>query len=339
MNNSTQYVGLQSISFETPAYIKEYYSIVGKKEGEGPLGKYFSHVESDDMFGCSTWEEAESTLQTETVGCLLHKSNLEPHSIRYAFAGDLLGQLMATSFGLKKYNIPLFGLYGACSTFGEAMSLGSMAISAGYADTVLSLASSHYASAEKTFRFPLDYGSQLKACATRTVTGCGAVILSKDSGIAKITGITPGRIVDYGLKEKDNMGACMAPAAADTIYHNLSDFGRAPEHYDKIITGDLGYVGQTVLFDLLRLKGYDISKVHMDCGIEIFDSTNQSTNSGGSGCGCSASTFCGYILEQIKARKWKRILFVPTGALVSPVSANEGNSIPGIAHGVVIEGI
>jgi stage V sporulation protein AD len=339
MNNSTQYVGLQSISFETPAYIKEYYSIVGKKEGEGPLGKYFSHVESDDMFGCSTWEEAESTLQTETVGCLLHKSNLEPHSIRYAFAGDLLGQLMATSFGLKKYNIPLFGLYGACSTFGEAMSLGSMTISAGYADTVLSLASSHYASAEKTFRFPLDYGSQLKACATRTVTGCGAVILSKDSGIAKITGITPGRIVDYGLKEKDNMGACMAPAAADTIYHNLSDFGRAPEHYDKIITGDLGYVGQTVLFDLLRLKGYDISKVHMDCGIEIFDNTNQSTNSGGSGCGCSASTFCGYILEQIKARKWKRILFVPTGALVSPVSANEGNSIPGIAHGVVIEGI
>ena len=339
MNDNTQYIGMQSISLANPAYIKEYYPVVGKKEVEGPLGKYFSQIETDDMFGCSSWEEAESALQTETVKGLLHKSNLEPHSVRYTFAGDLLGQLMATSFGLKSFNIPLFGLYGACSTMGEAISLGAMTVSAGYADTVLSLASSHFASAEKTFRFPLDYGSQLKSCATRTVTGCGAVIIGKDSGIAKITGVTPGRIVDYGCKEKDNMGACMAPAAADTIYHNLSDFGRTPEHYDKIITGDLGYVGQTVLFDLLRIKGYDISKVHMDCGIEIFDSSTQNTNSGGSGCGCSASTFCGYILEQLKARKWRRILFVPTGALLSPVSANEGNSIPGIAHGVVIESV
>lgn len=339
MSDNTQYIGLQSISFKSPAYIKEYYSIVGKKEGQGPLGKCFGHIESDDMFGCNTWEEAESTLQTETVNSLLHKAKLESNSIRYAFAGDLLGQLMATSFGLKSFDIPLFGLYGACSTMGEAICLGAMTVSAGYSDNVLSLASSHYASAEKTFRFPLGYGSQTKSCATRTVTGCGAVIINNNSGIAKITGITPGKIVDYGCKEKDNMGACMAPAAADTIFQNLSDFGRSPEHYDKIITGDLGYVGQTVLFDLLKLKGYDISKVHMDCGIEIFDSANQNTNSGGSGCGCSASTLCGYILDQVKNRKWKRILFVPTGALVSPVSANEGNSIPGIAHGVVIEAV
>ncbi|MBQ5917238.1 MAG: stage V sporulation protein AD [Lachnospiraceae bacterium] len=339
MDKNNSCIGLQSLVFNNPAYIQEYYSIAGKKEGEGPLGKYFSHIESDDMFGSNTWEEAESSLQAETVQCLLHKAKLEPSDLRYAFAGDLLGQLMATSFGLESYNVPLFGLYGACSTMGEAISLASMTVSAGYADKVLALASSHYASAEKTFRFPLGYGSQTKSCATRTVTGCGAVIISADKGIAKITGLTTGKIVDYGIKEKDNMGACMAPAAADTIFHNLTDFGRSPEHYDKIITGDLGYVGQSVLFDLLKVKGYDISKVHMDCGIEIFDSSNQHTNSGGSGCGCSASTLCGYILDQIKERKWRRILFVPTGALVSPVSFNEGNSIPGIAHGVIIEAV
>ena len=339
MKNNSQAIGSQSIRFDNPAYIQEFYSIVGKKEGQGPLGKYFSYIESDDMFGSTTWEEAESTLQTQTVQCLLHKAGLEPSSIRYAFAGDLLGQLMATSFGLTTYNFPLFGLYGACSTMGEALSLGAMSIAAGYAHKVLSLASSHYASAEKTFRFPLGYGSQTKSCATRTVTGCGAIILSSETGLAKITGITTGKVVDYGLKEKDNMGACMAPAAADTIYHHLTDFEYSPEHFDKIITGDLGYVGQTILFDLLKAKGFDISKVHMDCGIEIFDRDNQHTNSGGSGCGCSASTLCGYILKQIKDNKWRRILFVPTGALVSPVSANEGNSIPGIAHGVVIEAV
>lgn len=339
MENNKTAIGLQSIAFTNPAYIQEYYSIVGKKEGQGPLGKYFGHVESDDMFGSNTWEEAESSLQAETVQSLLHKAKLEPSSLRYAFAGDLLGQLMATSFGLIDYNVPLFGLYGACSTMGEALSLASMTVSAGYADKVLALASSHYASAEKTFRFPLGYGSQTKSCSSRTVTGCGAVIINSKKGIAKITGITTGRLVDYGIKAKDNMGACMAPAAADTIYNNLTDFGRTPEHYDKIITGDLGYVGQNALFDILKVKGYDISKVHMDCGIEIFDSSNQHTNSGGSGCGCSASTLCGYILQQIKDRRWRRILFVPTGALLSPVSANEGNTIPGIAHGVVIESV
>ena len=339
MNKSTLYIGQQSIQFDNPVYIKDYYSIVGKKEGQGPLGKYFSHIESDDMFGTNNWEAAESSLQAQTVQCLLHKAKLDSSSIRYVFAGDLLGQLMATSFGIIDYNIPLFGLYGACSTMGEALSLGAMTISAGYAERILALSSSHFASAEKTFRFPLGYGSQTKASATRTVTGCGAVILSTEQSFAKISGITTGKLIDFGQKAKDNMGACMAPAAADTIFHNLTDFGRTPTHYDKIITGDLGYVGQTALFDLLQAKGYDITKVHMDCGIEIFNSDNQHTNSGGSGCGCAASTLCSYILTQIKEKKWRRILFVPTGALVSPVSSNEGNSIPSIAHGVVIEAV
>lgn len=337
MNENKQFTGRQSISFYKPPYIQGYTSVVGKKEGDGPLGKYFDQIETDDMLGCESWEEAESALQAETVQMLLHKTGLEPSSVRYAFAGDLLGQLMATSFGLENYNIPLFGLYGACSTMGEALSLAAMTVAGGYADKVLALASSHFASAEKTFRFPLGYGSQRKFCATWTVTGCGALIIGSDRGAARITGITTGKIVDYGLKEKDNMGACMAPAAADTIFNNLSDFNRSPDHYDKIITGDLGYVGQTILLDILKAKGYDISNVHMDCGIEMFDMNTQSTNAGGSGCGCSAATLCGYILNQIEKKVWKRVLFVPTGALLSPVSANEGNSIPGIAHGVVIE--
>lgn len=337
--NNKQYIGRQSISFANGPYIHAYTSIVGKKEGEGPLGKYFSKIVEDDFFGRNTWEDAESTLQGETVKLLLNRSGVSASDIRYVFAGDLLGQLMATSFGLAEYNIPLFGIYGACSTMGEALSLASMTIAGGYADRVLALASSHFASAEKTFRFPLGYGSQRKFCATWTVTGCGAILLDSSSGSARITGITTGRITDYGLKEKDNMGACMAPAAADTIYNHLSDFDRSPDYYDKIITGDLGYVGQTILLDILKTKGYDISNVHMDCGIEIFDINTQDTNAGGSGCGCSASTLCSYILNQIEKRIWKRVLFVPTGALLSPVSANEGQSIPGIAHGVVIEAV
>lgn len=337
--NIKQFIGRQSISFSSGPYIHAYASIVGKKEGEGPLGKYFTKVVEDDFFGSNTWEEAESALQAETVKLLLNRSGVSSSDIRYAFAGDLLGQLMATSFGLADYNIPLFGIYGACSTMGEALSLAAMTIAGGYAERVLALASSHYASAEKTFRFPLGYGSQRKFCATWTVTGCGAIILDSSSGAARITGVTTGRITDYGLKEKDNMGACMAPAAADTIYNHLSDFDRAPDYYDKIITGDLGYVGQTILIDIMKTKGYDISKVHMDCGIEIFDMDSQATNAGGSGCGCSASTLCSYILAQIEKRAWKRVLFVPTGALLSPISANEGNSIPGIAHAVVIEAV
>ena len=339
MNNNNQSVGVQSIKFSTPPYIQHYASVVGQKEGDGPLGSHFDIVEQDNMFGKNNWEEAESALQAKTVQFLLQKANLTPKDVRYAFAGDLLGQLMATSFGLESYNIPLFGLYGACSTMGEGLSLASMTVGGGYADKVLSLASSHFASAEKTFRFPLGYGSQRKFCATYTVTGCGALIVGADSGIAKVTGITTGRIVDYGYKEKDNMGACMAPAAADTIYNNLNDFGVNPNHYDRIITGDLGYVGQTILIDILKTKGYDISGVHMDCGIEMFDKDTQDTNAGGSGCGCSASTLCGYILGQIEKKIWNRVLFVPTGALLSPVSANEGNSVPGIAHGVVIESV
>ncbi len=333
------FLGQASIKYKEDVFIQGYGSVVGQKEGEGPLGSLFDEVVTDPNFGGENWEDAESKLQEKIANTAIKNSGLETKDIRYIFAGDLLGQLIATSFGLKNLNIPLFGLYGACSTMGESISLGSMCISGGYAEHVLCMTSSHFASAEKSFRFPLGYGTQRKFSATWTVTGGGGVVLGKSGGTAKVTGITTGKIVDYGYKDKENMGACMAPAAADTIYTHLQDFETSPEEYDKIITGDLGYIGQTILLDLLDEKGYRIEKNHMDCGLEIFDSEAQDTHAGASGCGCSASVLCSLILGNIGKKTWKKVLFVPTGALFSPVSSNEGQSIPGIAHAVVIEAV
>ena len=244
---------------------------------------------------------------------------------------------MATSFGLQSFEIPLFGLYGACSTAGESLALAAMTVAAGYADVVGAVTSSHFASAEKQFRFPLEYANQRPLSATWTVTGSGAYVLSTQRTHVKISGITTGKIVDYGIHDSLNMGAAMAPAAADTIAAHFADFGSKPEEYDRIITGDLGTVGQEILFDLLKKKGYDIENNHSDCGIEIFDAKEQDTDAGGSGCGCSASVLAGYILPKIACGDWKRVLFVPTGALMSKVSFYEGNSVPGIAQGVVLE--
>ncbi len=330
-------IGKQSLQFAEAPYIVSSASIVGKKEGEGPLGKLFDVVGDDDKFGQDTWEEAESTLQKEAFQMAVGKAGLKPQDIRYLFSGDLLGQTIATSFGLMDYQVPLFGLYGACSTCGEALSLGAMCVAAGYADHVVSMTSSHFASAEKQFRFPLEYANQRPLSATWTVTGSGAYVLGKQRSKARITGITTGKIVDYGIKDSMNMGAAMAPAAADVICQSLSDFGRRPEDYDKIITGDLGIVGQEILWDLARQNGYDISSVHTDCGIEIYDAKKQGTGAGGSGCGCSAVTLSAHFLPKVETGQWQRILFVPTGALLSTVSFNEGMTVPGIAHAVVIE--
>ena len=233
--------------------------------------------------------------------------------------------------------LPLFGLYGACSTSGESMMLGAMCVAAGYAEQVLTMTSSHFASAEKQFRFPLGYGSQRPQSATWTVTGSGAFILGKKHAHARITGVTTGKIVDYGIRDSMNMGAAMAPAACDVICQNFEDFHRSPSDYDRIITGDLGYVGQEILIKLVQDQGYDISEIHSDCGIEIFDAETQNTQSGGSGCGCAATTLSAYFLPKLLRGEWKRILFVPTGALLSTVSFNEGQNVPGIAHAVVIE--
>ncbi|MBQ8278985.1 MAG: stage V sporulation protein AD [Roseburia sp.] len=330
-------IGKQSLQFEAAPYIISSANIVGTKEGQGPLKDCFDIIGGDDNFGQNTWEEAESTLQKEAVTMAIGKAKKKPEDIRYLFAGDLLGQTIASSFGLMDFKVPLFGLYGACSTCGESLSLGAMCVAAGYANLVVAVTSSHFASAEKQFRFPLEYANQRPMSATWTVTGSGAFVLGKEKAKAKITGITTGVIEDYGIKDSMNMGAAMAPAARSVIRQHFLDFGRKPEDFDLIITGDLGIVGQEILLKLLKDDGYDISQVHRDCGIEIYDGKTQGTGAGGSGCGCSAVTLSAYYLKQIEEGALKRILFVPTGALLSTVSFNEGMSVPGIAHAVVIE--
>lgn len=335
-------LGAQSVVLPVPVYIRDSASVVGKKEGEGPLSLLFDMIGEDDMFGCESWEDAESSLQKDAVYLALGKAKLKASDMKYIFAGDLLGQSIATSFGIMSFDIPLLGVYGACSTCGESLSLGAMAVAGGYAENVICVTSSHFASAEKEFRFPLGYGNQRPLSATWTVTGSGAFVLSSQMGEksrAVITGITSGKIVDFGMKDSMNMGACMAPAAAAVIEQHFIDWDRQPEDYDKIITGDLGTVGQKALIDLLRDKGYDISEKHMDCGLEIYDGKSQDTHAGGSGCGCSAVTLSAYILKQLEEKNWNRVLFVPTGALLSKTSFNEGQTIPGIAHGVVIESV
>lgn len=345
-------IGQNSVRLGTKVRIMESASVVGKKEGEGPLGVLFDRVEEDPMFGCNTWEEAESALQKEAVELTLQKAGILPEQIDYMYAGDLLGQGMATSFGLKEFQIPHFGIYGACSTCGEALCLGAMSIAGGFAAKVLCVTSSHFASAEKEFRYPLAYGNQRPLSATWTVTGGAAFLLGEatvgqkvcgggEQGKApvSVTGFTIGQITDYGVKDSMNMGACMAPAAARTIVSHFRDFGVGPQDYDKIITGDLGQVGQRILWDLMAEKGYDLSRVHTDCGIEIYDSKTQDTHAGGSGCGCCAVTLSAYIMKMLREKVWRKVLFVPTGALLSKTSFNEGKSVPSIAHAVVLEAI
>ena len=331
--------GRQSIKIPVPVYIRASASIAGSTEGEGPLGDLFDMVGVDDKFGSNTWEEAESTLQKETLQLAIGKAGLSGEDIRFLLAGDLLAQSMASSFGLASFQIPLIGLYGACSTCGLSLAMAAALIVGGMAQYVASVTSSHFASAEKEFRYPLGYGNQRPLSATWTVTGSGAFILSSLKGKkdrAVITGLTIGKIVDLGMKDSMNMGACMAPAASSLICQHFADFGRTPEDYDRIITGDLGLVGQRVLLDMLAEKGFDLSGKHMDCGIEIYDE-KQDAHAGGSGCGCSAVVLSALVLKKLEEGEWKRVLFVPTGALLSKTSFNEGKSIPGIAHALVLE--
>ena len=332
-----QMQGKQSILFQNPVKILSHACVGGKKEGEGPIGKHLDLIVEDPMFGKENWEESESCFLKTAGEIALRKGKKKKKDVRMAFCGDLLGQLIASSFGIAELEIPYYSVYGACSSIGAALSIGAMAVNGGFADLVLSGCSSHFASAEKEFRFPLGYGSQRPYSATWTVTGAGAFLLNEDKGDVQIRGITTGKIKDYGVQDPFNMGACMAPAACNTIWQNLQDFGRSPEDYSRIITGDLGYVGQSILFDLLLEKGYDIRGKHLDCGMTIFDQQTQDTHAGGSGCGCAATVLSAYILPKIERGEWERVLFVPTGALMSTVSYNEGASVPGIAHAIVLE--
>lgn len=342
-NINKQSIGKQTVKFTNPPAIVSRACIVGQMEGEGPLSSFYDQIEPDPTFGMNSWEEGESEMVRRAIQTAISKSGLSKDDIRYILGGDLLGQLIGTTFGVKGFDIPLFGLYGACSTCGEGLSLAAMLVAAGYADSVVAVTSSHYGSAEKQFRFPLEYGNQRPLSATWTVTGSGAFVVSSTndknimSGYPKISAVTTGKIVDYGVVDNMNMGAIMAPAAADVIYQCLEDLSMKPDDFDKIITGDLGKVGSEILIKLLRDNNVEIGDKHMDCGVEIFDCEKQDTHSGGSGCGCCAVTLAGYILHNVENGTWKKILFVPTGALLSTVSYNEGQTIPGIAHALIIE--
>lgn len=330
-------IGLQTIKFDNPITIVETASIVGPKEGEGPLSKYFDKCLEDEFWGEKTWEKAESKILREAVILNITKSKIPSDKIDYCFSGDLLNQCISSSFGLRDLNIPLFGIFGACSTFTEALCLGSVFIDGGGANNIIASASSHFCSAEKQFRFPLELGNQRPPYSQWTVTGAGSAILSKNGSGPFITYITPGKIVDMGIKDSNNMGAAMAPAFIDTLITHFKDTGRNPNYYDGIFSGDLGYLGKEVSIELCQSKGYDIKNNYNDCGVLIFNKKTQDTHAGGSGCACSATVFGGYLFNQLKQKKLKKILLIATGALTNATTAQQGETIPGIAHAVSIE--
>ena len=294
-----QKIGKQTIKFDSPPTILETGCIVGPKESEGPLASYFDQRLDDELWGEKTWEKAESKIIKETVNTTISKSGIPSDKIEYCFAGDLLNQCISSSFGLRELNIPFFGIFGACSTYVEGLSLASVFVENGV-NYAICAASSHFCSSEKQFRFPLELGNQRPPTSQWTVTGAGSAIVAKEGSGPYITHITSGKIVDMGIKDANNMGAAMAPAAFDTLITHFKDTGRSPNYYDAIITGDLGHIGKEILIELCEKDGYNIKSVYNDCGVLIFDKENQDTHSGGSGCGCCASVFSGYLITSSK---------------------------------------
>ena len=326
---------MQTIKLKKPVSILSTGTVAGVKEGLGPLSKYYDEILKDAEWDEKTWEKTESKMQTFAVTKAMEKAGISPKDVNYIFAGDLLNQCIASSFGLRSLEIPFFGLYGACSTMGESASLASMTVSSGYADLALAVTSSHFCTAERQYRQPLEYGGQRPPSAQWTVTGSGAMLL----GTGKppyITHITTGKIVDKGINDANNMGAAMAPAAIDTLTAHFKDTGRTPEFYDIILTGDLGKIGKEIVIEKMLDMGYDLKRNYNDCGCMVFDIDKQDMHAGGSGCGCGAITLCGYIFNRLKEGTIKNVLFVATGALLSPTSTLQGETIPGIAHAVAI---
>lgn len=330
-------IGKQTVKLENPPKIISTFSIVGPKEGEGPLGSYFDKILNDDLFGKESFEKAESEMLFTAITSSINRANLKEEDIDYLFAGDLLNQITSSSFAARQLNIPFFGLYGACSTMSESLSVASMILDGGFCNYVVAATSSHFSAAERQFRFPLEYGSQRSPLAQWTVTGAGAMVLGKEGDFPRVTYITTGVVKDYGIKDPNNMGAAMAPAAVDTISMHFKDTGREPNYYDVIVTGDLGKVGKDITSELLLEYGYDIRSNYYDCGDMIFNDNIQKTNSGGSGCGCSAVVTSGYFYKKMMRKEIKSVLLVSTGALMSTTSSLQGESIPGIAHAVAIE--
>ena len=331
-------IGSQTIKFDNPITILETASIVGPKESEGPLSHTFDVTSQDMFFSQRTWEQAEKQLQRMTLGKLAEKANLRMTDFDLVFSGDLLNQCIGSSFSLRNTGIPHLGLYGACSTMAESLLIASIAASGGFADRAVAMTSSHFASSERQYRFPLGYGGQRTPTSQWTVTGSGAALVCPDGSGPHITACTIGTVTDLGIKDANNMGCAMAPAAWETIRTHLEDLGTDPTDYDLIVTGDLGQLGKEMLMELAHADGISLGGRLTDCGTLVFDNTIQDVHAGGSGCGCSAIVLCGELLGKLREGTLKKILFCGTGALLSPTSTQQGLPIPGVCHAVVISG-
>ncbi len=309
-----------------------YAAVGGSKEHQGPLGADFDLHDETDRFGMDTWERAESEMQRLSLNLALAKAKIDASDIDAIFAGDLMNQCTGSAYGLLGFHKPYFGLYGACSTFAEATMLASLMINAGYFQTCAAVSSSHFCSAERQFRFPLEYGGQRAPTAQWTATASGAAILGKQDRAPYITEVMPGMIIDKGINDVNNMGAAMAPAAIDTLTAYFSESGRSPDDFDLILTGDLGLEGHSITRTLMKNSGFDMTKVYNDCGLLLYGKESQDVHCGGSGCGCSASVICAHILKKIAVGELRNVLYLATGALMSPNSLKQGATIPGIAH-------
>ncbi len=333
-----QTIGKNSMVFTHPPVIQAWASVAGKKESEGPISHHFDKISKDTYFGEKTWEMAEKKMQQEALSILLSKANIQSNDVGAVLSGDLLNQCISSAFTLRNTEIPHLGLYGACSTMAEGLLIGSMIVGGGFRNRVVAMTSSHFASSERQYRFPLGYGGQRTPTTQWTVTGAGAVLLTQKGDGPKITAGTIGTVSDLGIVDANNMGCAMAPAALSTIKSHLNDLSIEPDYYDLIITGDLGQLGKDALLSLAVQEGLSLGGRLIDCGTVIFDAQRQDVHAGGSGCGCSATVLCSYYLKKIQEGKLKRILFCGTGALLSPTSVQQGLPIPGICHAVAISG-
>lgn len=330
-----QRIGQYTVKLENGPCVLGFASIASKKEAEGPMAPYIDILNNDSLFGQQTWEKAESRMQQEVAEKALSKCGLSPDEISYVFAGDLLNQCIGSHYGLRELGIPFLGLYGACSTMAESLALAAMMVEGNFATRAMAVTSSHFCSAERQFRFPLEYGGVRPSTAQWTATAAGAIILGTQNNNSPpyIRAVSVGSILDKGVKDLNNMGAAMAPAAAQTISRFFADTGTNADNYDLVLTGDLGQVGSDLLRQLLEREGYRLDKQHTDCGLMLYDREKQSDiNAGGSGCGCSAAVLCSYILQAMRSGRLREVLFVATGALMSPVSVQQGQSIPAVAH-------
>ena len=329
-------VGRRTVALVHPPSVISYSNIGSKHEGQGPLASYFDEICEDSFFGEKTWEKAESAMQKKVLQRALDQARLKPKDLDYIFAGDLLNQCIGSSFGLREFNIPFYGLYGACSTMGESLSLAAMMIDGGFAKTCAAITSSHFCTAERQYRMPVPYGSQRPPTAQWTATASGCTLLAADGPGPYITHVTCGKIVDRGITDANNMGAAMAPAAYDSLAAFFRDTETRPADYDLVITGDLGLQGHAIVRDFFAKDGMDLGEQFQDCGLLLYDRKAQDMHAGASGCGCSASVLNGYLLTEMRRGKWQKILFAPTGALLSPTSSFQGESVPGICHVVCI---